>query len=285
PVYPGVKNLFARTGAQLSGIPVGSHGVELESLERALRLRPKVLIVTPNFQNPTGSTAPLEARTAILKAARHAGTVVIENDIYGALRYKGEAIPSLKQLDGKGGTVLLRSFSKVAFPGLRVGWVIGPRQLIARLVEAKQGSDLHSDQFSQAVLLRFAEAGRLAAHRARMLEAGAERLSAVLAACEDFLPAGSEFTRPEGGMNLWVRLPEPLDAGELLPRVERENVAYMPGKYFAVSRSEPGSLRLSFAGLTPESIRKGLAVMGNIFRSEVERTRDARRMEPSPAVV
>src|SRR5206468_106115 len=98
---------------------------------------------------------------------------------------------------------------------------------------------------------RFAESGRLAAHGARMLDAGAERLRAVLAACARHLPPGSRYTRPQGGMNLWVRLPEPLDAGELLARAQRENVAYLPGKYFAVSRFEPGALRLSFAGLTP----------------------------------
>jgi 2-aminoadipate transaminase len=157
--------------------------------------------------------------------------------------------------------------------------------LIARLAHAKQMADLHTDQLSQAVLLRFAESGRLAAHRARMLEAGGERLAAVLSACERHLPAGSQFTRPQGGMNLWVRLPEPLDAAELLGRAHRENVSYLPGKYFAVSRLEPGALRLSFAGCTPGEIRKGLAILGGIFSSELERIRSAQVLEPAPALV
>jgi 2-aminoadipate transaminase len=125
----------------------------------------------------------------------------------------------------------------------------------------------------------------MADHRAHMLQAGAERLAAVLAACDRYLPAGSRFTRPRGGMNLWVRLPEPLDAGELLARAHRENVSYLPGKYFAVSRFDPGSLRLSFAGLTPDEIRKGLATLGGIFKSELERTRSHAAMDPAPAMV
>ena len=133
--------------------------------------------------------------------------------------------------------------------------------------------------------LRFAESGRMAAHRTHMLQAGAERLAAVLAACDRYLPAGSRFTRPRGGMNLWVRLPQPLDAGELLARAHREGVSYLPGKYFAVSRFDPGSLRLSFAGLTPDEIRKGLAVLGGIFSNELERSRSHAAMDPAPAMV
>ena len=138
---------------------------------------------------------------------------------------------------------------KISFPGLRVGWAVGPKPLIDRLRNAKEAADLHTDQLSQAVLLEFAESGRLEAHRARMLQAGSERLAATLEACAAHLPAGTRWTRPEGGMNLWVRLPEPLDAGELLARAQREGVTYLPGRYFAVSRLDPGALRLSFAGL------------------------------------
>jgi 2-aminoadipate transaminase len=221
----------------------------------------------------------------ILARAAEAGAVVVENDIYGELRYEGEPVAALKQLDESGDTVRVRSFSKIAFPGLRVGWVTGPRALIARLTEAKELADLHTDQLSQAVLLRFAESGRLAAHRERILAAGRERLRAVLDACGRNLPAGSRFTRPEGGMNLWVRLPEPLDAAELLPRAERANVAYLPGRYFEVAHHEPGSLRLSFAGLPPEKIREGVAILGEIFTKELERVGAAWRREPAPAMV
>jgi 2-aminoadipate transaminase len=116
-----------------------------------------------------------------------------------------------------------------------------------------------------------------------MLEAGAERLAATLDSCRRYLPAGTRWTHPEGGMNLWVRLPEPLDAGELLPRAQKEGVAYLPGRYFAVSRLEPGALRLSFAGLEPDEIRHGLAVLGKIATGELAAV--SQRVEPSPALV
>jgi len=191
----------------------------------------------------------------------------------------------VRQLDERGDTVLLRSFSKLAFPGLRTGWVIGPRPLIERLTEAKQLSDLHTDQLSQAVLLRFAESGRLSAHRDHVLEEGRRRLRAALAAFEEFLPPGCSFTRPRGGMNVWVRLPNPLDAGELLARAEREGVNYLPGRVFGVSRTHSGALRVSFSQLAPDRIRAGVAILGRIFAAELSRVRRIERLEPAPAVV
>jgi 2-aminoadipate transaminase len=274
PVYPGARSVFERAGARLIGVPVGRQGMDLEVLERTIaRERPLLLCVTPNFQNPTGSTMPLAARKSLLRITQAAGVMVIENDIYGALAYEGEPIAAIKHLDEAGDTILLRSFSKVAFPGLRVGWVIAPRPLIERLTETKQWSDLHTDQLSQAVLLRFAESGRLEQHRQRMLVAGRARLEAAIEACATYLPAGTKFTRPRGGMSLWVELPGSLDAAELLPRAEREGVTYLPGRYFAVSRPQPNGLRISFAGMTPEEIRSGLAVLGRIFQEELERVR------------
>ena len=283
PVYTGLKNLLGGMGAGLLGIPVGSDGLDLAQLERTLeREKPRFVVVTPNFQNPTGTTLPLSARRGVLAAARSAGVPIVENDAYGELRYVGEDLPSLKRLDEHGGTVLLRSFSKVSFPGLRVGWALGPKPLIDRLRQAKETSDLHTDQLAQAVLLEFAESGRLEAHRRRVLEAGRERLSAALDACRASLPAGTRWTRPEGGMNIWVRLPEPLDAADLLARAQKEGVAYLPGRYFAVSRPEAGALRLSFAGLAPEQIREGLAILGRVFSGE---TAAAESLEPAPAMV
>jgi 2-aminoadipate transaminase len=285
PVYPGLRNLFLKAGAQLVGVPVGTDGLDIEALERiATRTRPRLIVTTPNFQNPTGATLPPQARRAVLRIARAAGCVLIENDIYGELRYEGEGAASMKEIDDTGDTVLLRSFSKLTFPGLRVGWVIAPKPLVARLTEAKQLADLHTDQLSQAALLRFVRSGRLDRHRARVRAAGAERLKAVLEACERFLPAGTLFTRPCGGMNLWVRLPEALDANELLASAHRRGVSYLPGRYFEVSRREPGGLRLCFAGIGPDKIRAGLAVLGEICSSELARAR-MDRSEPAPAVV
>lgn len=284
PVYPGLKNLLAGMGAHVVGIPVGADGLDLSALDRAIDGHPtRLIVVTPNFQNPTGATMPLAARRNLVERARAAGVPIVENDPYCELRYRGEPVPSMKELDDHGGTILLRSFSKVSFPGLRVGWAIGPKPLMDRLRQAKETADLHTDQLSQAVLLEFAESGRLDAHRDHVLRAGAERLDATLEACRDHLPPGTRWTRPEGGMNIWVRLPEPLDAGELLARAQKEGVAYLPGRYFAVSRLDPGALRLSFAGLAPEQIRTGLAILGRIVGAELVRA--SQTFEPVSAMV
>jgi 2-aminoadipate transaminase len=285
PVYSGLRNVFARAGARIVGVPVGASGLELDALERAIATeRPRLLVVTSNFQNPTGATLPLASRKALLSMAQRWGVIIVENDIYGALCYEGDPIATIKQLDDSSHTVLLRSFSKLAFPGLRVGWAVAPRSLIEKLTEAKLLSDLHTDQLSQAVLLRFAESGRLENHRKLMLAAGRDRLHAALSACEKHLPEDATFTRPRGGMNLWVRLSQPLDAGELLARAERDGVTYIPGRYFGVSRMEPSALRLSFAALAPEQITKGIATLGRIFQEEQERTRAHSRLEV-PAMV
>ncbi|HLH39822.1 MAG TPA: PLP-dependent aminotransferase family protein [Bryobacteraceae bacterium] len=289
PVYPGVRSVFQRGGARVIGAPVtlrgARSGVEVDSLERIFeKEHPRLVVLTPNFQNPTGTTIPEDARKQIFELARRFGVIIVEDDLYGGLRYFGEDVRAMKALDEADDVILLGSFSKIAFPGLRVGWCVGPKHFIARLSEAKEASDLHSDQLSQAVLLRFAETGRLAAHRKKMLAAGAERLRACIQSCEKELPEGSEFTRPEGGMNLWVRLPEPLDAAELAARAARENVSFTPGKYFAVSRPQAHGLRLCFAAMTPENIRYGLQVLGVIFRTEFARARKQRR-EPVPVLV
>jgi DNA-binding transcriptional MocR family regulator len=286
PVYLGAKHVFERSGATLVGVPMGPNGIDLDALERIVeKEKPRLLAVTSNFQNPTGATLPLSARKTLLRIAQAASMIVVENDIYGPLAYEGDSIPPIKRLDETGDTILLRSFSKIAFPGLRVGWILGPRPLIEKLTETKQWTDLHSDQLSQAVLFRFAESGRLEQHRQRMLAAGRERLHAVLSACEEFLPAEAKFTRPRGGMSLWIRLPEPLVAAELLPRAEREGVTYLPGKYFAVSHPEENSLRISFAGMTPDQIRSGMAVLGRIFKDELERARAYSPLAEAPALV
>ena len=285
PVYPGARNAFQRANARVVGVPVGSNGIDLQALENILNAEhPRLLIVTATFQNPTGATMPQAAREHLLRLANRSGVIVVENDIYGPLAYEGGTLDTLKRLDEAADAVLLRSFSKLAFPGLRVGWVIGPRPLIQKLTEAKQWSDLHSDQLSQAVLLRFAESGRLETHRQHVLQTGGERLRAALDACRRHLPAGTSWTQPRGGMNLWVRLPQPLDAGELLPRAEREGVSYLPGKYFAVEKSQPGALRLSFAGITPAEIETGLCTLGRIFATELERVRATAPLEATALV-
>lgn len=280
PVYHGQRNVFRRSDIRLAPVPVLDNGIDVDRFTRTVSQdRPSIAVLTPTFQNPTGTTIPLPSREAVVRAAKE---ILIENDIYGALRYTGEPLPTLKQL---GGSVLIRSFSKVAFPGLRVGWIVAPKALIAELTEARQWCDLHTDQLSQAVLLRFAESGRLAEHIERARVNGRLRLEAAIQACQDHLPRGSSFTRPQGGMSIWVRLPRPLDATELLPRAQREGVSYVPGKHFAVGSYDAGTLRLSFGGLSPALIEAGIAKLGRLFQEEFERSRKEVYFEPAPALV
>ncbi len=287
PVYPGLPNAFGAAGVRTIGVPVGPNGIAPDEFERAVREhRPRVAVVTPDFQNPTGTTLSRGGREAIARVAQNAGVLLVENNIYSLLRYEGEPLPAIRQTAGDGSnTILIGSFSKIAFPGLRVGWVIGPRAFIRRLAEAKQICDLHTDHLSQAVLLRFAESGRLAAHLERVLKAGRERLHATLGACARRLPAGSTHTRPQGGMNVWVELPCEIDAASALTRARHAGVSYLPGKVFAAGRDRTSALRLSFAGLTPEEIEKGLSILGEVFRTEAQQARLLEDREPAPALV
>jgi 2-aminoadipate transaminase len=272
PIYPGLRSVFAQARVRLIGMPVGPRGIRPEDFARLVDSeRPRMAVLTPSFQNPTGATIPAAARHALLETARRAGVLLVENDLYSALRYRGEDVLAIKSLDGADEVVLLGSFSKVAFPGLRVGWVIAPRPFIRKLAEVKQATDLHTDQLSQAVLLRFAESGRLAEHLRHVRSAGLAQLEAAIEGCERYLPAGSVFTRPDGGLNLWVRLPAPLDAGALLSAAQARGVSYLPARYFAVNRLEENAFRLSFGGLTPREIERGLRLLGEVFAEELAR--------------
>lgn len=286
PVYRGLLRVFSRSGAELTGVPVDDKGMNIEALETAMqRHRPKLLMVTPTFQNPTGATLPLERRERVVALAERFECVLVESDIYSELRYGGEALPTLKELDRSGSTILLRSYSKVGFPGLRVGWVIGPRPVIARLAEVKEASDLHSDQLAQAVLLRFAQSGELQAHLERMKRSGTERLQAALDACSRYLPAHSRYTHPEGGLNLWIELPAPLTSEAVLRRTQENGVTFLAGPYFSVRRLHARGLRISFGALAPEQIRRGIQIIGEAAASELAAEAAGTDLESTAALV
>jgi 2-aminoadipate transaminase len=286
PVYHGLLRVFSRSGTEIIPVPVDALGLDPNALEQVLqRQRPKLLVVTPSFQNPTGASLPLDRRKRIVALANRFGCVLVENDIYSELRYTGSPLPTLKELDETGNTILLRSYSKVSFPGLRVGWVIAPRPVIARLAEAKEISDLHSDQLSQAVLLRFAESGELEKHLQRTRRAGAERLNALLKACAQHLPARAKFTRPEGGMNLWIELPQPLTAELLLRRVQEKGVTFLPGRHFSPRNGHARGLRISFGGLTADQITCGIRILGQAAESELTAAAKNNDFEPAAALV
>jgi DNA-binding transcriptional MocR family regulator len=285
PVYPGLKNLFLEAGAELTGIATNSDGIDLNSLQRALDAGAKVVIVTPSFQNPTGATVSAAARAEICRLSRRAGVAVIEIDIYSELAYSADdsstPLPRLKELDPN--VILLGSFSKVAFPGVRVGWIIAPRPVIARATELKQLADLHTDHLSQAFLLRFAESGRLARHQGVVIAAAKEKLRALEQSCRRFL-ANCTYQVPRGGMNMWINLPGGLDAVALRGLAQQAGIDYLPGRYFSVSRPLDSGLRLSFAGLEPNEIRKGIEILGRLIQDALN-AREGRDSQPALALV
>ncbi|MFL6416957.1 MAG: PLP-dependent aminotransferase family protein [Bryobacteraceae bacterium] len=286
PVYHGLLRVFSRAGCQLLPASVRSNGLDLDVLEGLLiQHRPGLIVVTPSYQNPTGTSIATEGRKRLVQMASAAGALLIEIDIYSELRYEGEASPTLKQLDGNGRTLLLGSYSKISFPGLRVGWVVGPRETIARMAEEKQISDLHSDQLSQAVLLRFAQSGELDRHLERTRVTGRQRLAAALESCQSYLPDGCRWTRPAGGMSLWITLPAPLSAEALLGAVRRHGVDFMPGRQFSLTGGHGRSLRISFGGLSPDKVRHGLRIIGEAAKRQLAFSLAHWDSEPAVALV
>ncbi len=280
PVYPGLRNSFREAGADITGIPVSEDGIDLDRLGAQLS-GARLLIVTPSFQNPTGAAMPASNRAELLRRAAQSGVIVVENDIYSSLRYSGTHQAPLKQADG--GVIQMGSFSKIAFPGIRVGWILGPRPVIDRAAEFKQITDLHTDQLSQAILLHFAERGMLEKHRERVILSGREKLRALEQAARRHL-AGCQWTLPAGGMNLWLELPQNVDSSALRVSAREAGIDYLPGNYFSVTRPFHNALRLSFIGLEPDQIRRGIEILGQLVRnSGAWRSRET--YTPVPALV
>jgi len=238
--------------------------------------RVKFAYVSPDFANPTGKTLTLDERTALLDLVGDLGCAVIEDAPYQSLRYEGEEIPPLIALDCKraGGieysrTLFCGSFSKTLSPGLRVGWICGPSELISRLVLIKQASDLNTPVINQEAMARVAEQV-FDAHTAKIVGVYKERRDAMLAALGAHMPAGVTWTRPEGGMFIWVELPSGLDATELLPKaVEAAEVAFVPGKAFHADGSGKNTFRLSFSATPIEKINKGISRLGALLAETV----------------
>ncbi len=285
PTYPGAIAIFAGARVRCLGVPVrtdaGMAGVDVAALEATLvQNRVKLMVLTPDFHNPTGTSLPVAARRRLLEIAARHQVPIVEDHIYARLRVRGEKLPSLKQLDRANLVIQIDSFSKVAFPGLRVGWCIAPESVVERLRLVKQTTDLHTDQLSQATLAEFTRRGLLARHLARMRRIYSSRLTALEEALEKHMPEGARWTRPEGGMCLWVELPPGFDASELLIHVRERGVLFAPGRYFYLQNPQPNTLRLGFAGLDERRIARGVATLGELLRVEMRKwQRGARRPE------
>jgi DNA-binding transcriptional MocR family regulator len=290
PAYPGAMAIFNVARARCLGVPVRTHaepgtalGIDLEALEATLAAnRVKLILLTPDFQNPTGASMPLASRRKVLELASRHRIPIVEDHIYARLHAREERIPSLKQLDRCNLVIHIDSFAKVAFPGLRVGWIVAPRAAIERLRIVKQVTDLHTDQLAQATLAEFLRRGLFTKHLARMRKVYASRLAAADQALHKFMPPEVHWARPEGGMCLWVELPPGYDASELMIHARERGVLFAPGRYFYVQSPMPNTLRLGFAALDEKQISRGISILAELLRVEMrKRQRGTRRAERS----
>ncbi|MFE5404407.1 PLP-dependent aminotransferase family protein [Streptomyces sp. NPDC056580] len=262
PCYLAALQVFGLAGARVVPVPGDEDGVDPDALEDLVaRERPKLLYLVPTFQNPTGRTMPAPRREALAAVAARRGLWIVEDDPYGELRYDGERVPWIASCPGaEDRVVLLGSFSKVMAPGLRLGWLRAPAGLRRACAVAKQAVDLHTPSLNQLAAARCLDS--LDAHVGRVRAVYGQRRDAMLAGLPGALPEGSVWTRPDGGMFLWVRLPEPYDTTALLPRVVEQDVAYVPGAPFYAAAPDRSTLRLCFVTQTPDEITEGLRRLG-----------------------
>lgn len=267
PTYLAVLQAWNAYEATYLELPLDEAGLDPAALEPALRGEPKFLYCVPNFQNPTGVTLSLARRQRLVALAAAHGMPLVEDDPYGSLRFEGDALPSLLTIAGAvGGVIQLSTFSKTLAPGLRVGWVVAPAEVIGRLALAKQGTDLHTGTLDQYIVHELLAGGQIEAGLPAIVARYRERRDTMLTALAEHFPADVRWTRPAGGMFLWVTLPRGIDASDLLPAAVERGVAFVPGKSFFPNGGGENTMRLNFSNASPERIREGIARLGSLLR-------------------
>jgi DNA-binding transcriptional MocR family regulator len=267
PTYLAALQCFQLAGARIVTVPGDDDGIDPAALAGVLHTeRPNLLYLVPTFANPTGRTLTPARRAAVARLAATYGTWVVEDDPYGELRYRGEPVPALAAQPAAADRVLhLGSFSKIAAPGLRLGWVRTPAQLRRALTVAKQAADLHTSTIDQAAAAAYLATTDLEAHVRGLRDAYRVRRDAMIAAMPCTAPPGSTWTDPDGGMFTWLRLPAGSDSAALLPEALKRDVAFVPGAPFYASHPDPATLRLSFTTHTAEEITEGMRRLAATF--------------------
>lgn len=280
PTYLGALQSLQPYGPQYLEMPTDEYGIDTDALEALLKTQrdkgqtPKLMYTIPNFQNPTGRTLSLERRRRLVELSTEYGVLVIEDDPYGKLRFVGEELPSLYSLAlaQAGGdperslVVYCSSFSKTLVPGLRDAWVQAASPIINKLVQAKQGADLHTPTLTQMMVAELVQ-DVLPRQIEHVRVAYGERAALMLQSLREHFPSDVRFTEPEGGMFLWVTLPDGLDTVALLPRAVENKVAYVPGTPFYALGGGANAMRLSYSNATPEKIQTGIAALGATIRA------------------
>ncbi len=291
PTYLGALQAFSAYGAEYLSVPCDEDGLRIDLLEAPLRAGPKFMYVLPNFQNPGGTTLAEDRRRTLVLLADRYGIPIVEDDPYGQLRYEGEHLPSLVVLDREnvprdsgytlGNVIYLSTFSKTLAPGLRLGWIVAPPEVIAKLAQLKQGTDLHTSTFAQVVAYEVARDNFLDEHVKRLRVVYRERRDVMLEALAQTFPTEVTWTRPKGGLFLWVTLAKGMDANELFKEALKQNVAFVPGDSFfapdGLGEESNRHLRLNFSHARPEEIREGIRRLSVAVKNQLQQTPAVRR--------
>ena len=268
--FTGALGVFRTYGATCKAVPMDDKGIIIEALEEQVKkYRPKVLYTIPTFQNPTGVTLPADRRKAIADMAEKYDFIVCEDDPYCELRYSGEEVPTIKSFDKCGNVIMISTFSKILSPGIRVGATVADPEITNKLVVAKQNADATSPTLTQAIADAFLRSGRMDEHLAKVREVHKVRRDAMLAAIDEFFPEGIRYTKPDGGLFIWVELPGHPDVPAIQKRaIQEAKVAFMPGQIFCLEEGTGlNTMRLNFSSCKPEDIPVGIERLGNILKS------------------
>lgn len=273
PSFIGSLNTFRSYGVNLVGVPMEADGIDLIALEQALKENPntRMIYVIPNFQNPTGITMSLAKRKGVYALAQQYGVMILEDNPYGDLRFAGESLPSIKSMDTQGIVVYAGSFSKILSTGMRVGYCVAPEELMQTLVVAKQCTDVHTSMLGQLVCYHYLQQYDLDAHIESLKEIYKVKAEHMLREMEAHFPAEVSFTRPEGGIFIWVTLPETVDGGEFATRLVKERkVVVVPGSAFNVD-GDPKShhIRMNFSMPSLEQITTGVQQVAGLMEEMI----------------
>jgi 2-aminoadipate transaminase len=266
PTYSAAINAFDLFRPTYLDVESDEAGPDVEQVSQILHSEPSVKLayVIPNFQNPSGRLWSAPRREAFLDAFAGTRTLILEDDPYGQLAFRGQPPQPLKSTDRDERVIYLGSFSKVLCPGLRVGWIVASSEIIAQYNLAKQNHDLHTSAFDQELINAYLEEASLPAQIERLRSSYALRCQAMLTALENEFPEGTRYTRPEGGLFTWVELPESINARDVLALAMQEKVSFIPGEGFYTTRPCRNTMRLNFSAMGPEKIRQGIAILGGI---------------------
>jgi 2-aminoadipate transaminase len=277
PTYLGAIQAWNAYQAEYVAADIDNDGYVTASLEAKIRSGPKFIYALPNFQNPSGITMSLARRKGLIELADHYGVPILEDDPYGQLRYEGEHVPPLVHLDSEfrstdgvrysGNVIYLSTFSKILAPGIRLGWIIAPAEVIQKLIQAKQGTDLHTSTLSQMAAFEVSSGGFLNEHVKVIRSIYRERRNTMLAALERDFPPGVTWTHPQGGLFLWLTFPEWMDAAEVLRAAVAKRVAFVPGESFFTDGTGRNTARLNFSNATPERISEGVGRLADCLNS------------------